>query len=314
MLTACLCLLMLAPLSMADPWSDASAIVQDPGSPFATDMIEGATDPQLDCDVALPTDWFEDLPPQPATQLSLSMLPRLSDSGFGIQNVDVRHSLLAGYNDLPPVTITPGIALQHWSGPIDLDLPSRVFEVYLDFQTLLWENENGSFALGATPGFYGDFELIDDQTFQWTGWALATRPLTSDLTLAAGFAYVRQLQSNWLPMGGLIWTPTDTTRWELVFPRPKATALFYDSGTWAYWGYVAGEFGGGAWSVEDAPQTNVLVAYSDLRLVHGWEAFSIEGHEWRAEIGYVFARDISVNDTSLSSPTDTFLAQVMFAF
>ena len=152
------------------------------------------------------------------------------------------------------------------------------------------------------------------QTFQWSGWFIGSRQLGQRWTILGGVAYLRQLQSNWLPMGGAVWAPNDSTRAELVFPRPRLARRIHSTDRWTTWGYLAGQFGGGAWSVLDSPGQNVLVGYSDLRLVGGVEGFSCKGHEWRAEFGYVFARELRVNSVLLEKPTDALLVQVTFAF
>jgi hypothetical protein len=254
------------------------------------------------------------LPSLPATQITAGHLPKFGADGFGITSIDVRHTLLLGYDELPPLNITPGAAVHGWSSPASLDLPSAVYDVYLDFYAQPWQSEAGAVSLGVTPGLYGDFESVDRETFQWSGWLLASRHLGLRWTVLGGVAYVRQLRANWLPIGGAIWTLSDATRFELLFPRPKVTHRFYTDGNWSHWGYIAGNFGGGAWSVADTPQNNVLVGYSDLRLLTGWEAFSSNGYEWRAETGYLFAREINVDNVPLQTPSGTFIAQVSFAF
>jgi hypothetical protein len=66
--------------------------------------------------------------------------------------------------------------------------------------------------------------------------------------------------------------------------------------------------------VEDEPGQNVLVGMSDLRLVAGWEAYTSGGKEWRAQLGYVFARDLSIQETSIFEPSDALLVEVSCGF
>ncbi len=250
----------------------------------------------------------------PATQFSAASLTELKQGGFGITSLDLRHTWLLGYDEYSPLNITPGLGVHLWSGPQTLDLPPQVYDVYMDLQWQPWRGEKSALLIGATPGLFGDLERIDNQTFQWSGWFMGSRQLGPRWTLLGGVAYLRQLQSNWLPMGGVVWAPSDSTRAELVFPRPRLARRLHSTDHWTTWGYVAGQFGGGAWSVQDSPVQNVLVGYSDLRLVSGVEAFSRSGYEWRTEFGYVFARDLRVNSVLLENPTDALLLQVTFAF
>lgn len=323
-------ILIIAQVTAADSSASAtslpppppSIVIETPAEPIPTLGQE----PQLygilpSEDLAWPEDaaWSDDstpLPatPLPATQLSTTFLPDLGSDGFGVNSFDLRHTLLLGYDENPPLNITPGAAMHAWSGPRELDLPPRVYDLYLDLQWQPWQSEKSALLLGATPGLYGDFERVDSTTFQWSGWLLGSRRVGQRWTLLGGVAYLRRLRSNWLPIGGAVWAVNDRTRLELLFPRPKLTRLCYADDEWTYWAYVAGQFGGGAWSVADTPEENVLVGYSDLRLLGGCEAFSVSGYEWRAEMGYVFDRQLSVNSTPLVTPSGTLLAQFTLAF
>ena len=283
----------------------SSRLAADPGAPPATSTaslpIEGE-------------DWEAGVAELPATLITAAYLPRFGSDGFGIASIDLRHVLLFGYGEYPPLEVTPGVAMHRWSGPGTLDLPEAVYDAYLDLHVRAWESELSAISFGLTPGLFGDFERVDSQTYQWSGWMLANRHLGPEWTLSGGVAYVRQLRGNWLPIGGAVWTPSDATRLELIFPRPRIARRLASRGVWTHWGYVAGKFGGGAWSVADTPEQNVLVGYSDLRLLGGWEAFSAMGREWRGEIGYVFGRDITVDDTVVDSPSGSLVAEWSFAF
>jgi hypothetical protein len=250
----------------------------------------------------------------PGTHLTTTHLERFNQRGLGITSLDVRHTWLLGYDDYAPLNITPGVAVHFWAGPNALDLPPRVYELFLDLQWQVWKGDEAAMLVGVTPGLYGDMEHIDNRSFQWSGWLVGSRQLGPRCTLLGGVAYLRQLQSNWLPVGGAIWVPNEHSRLELVFPRPRLARRVHGTDDWALWSYVAGQFGGGAWAVLDAPAQNVLVGYSDLRLLGGVEAFSRGGYEWRAELGYVFARELRVESVLLETPTDALLAHITVAF
>jgi hypothetical protein len=78
--------------------------------------------------------------------------------------------------------------------------------------------------------------------------------------------------------------------------------------------YLAGQLGGGAWAVADNPTTNLLVSYSDLRLLVGSESFYVRSAEWNVEAGYVLLRHPTVNDDAVESSRGTALVQVSVAF
>ena len=72
--------------------------------------------------------------------------------------------------------------------------------------------------MGLTPGVYGDYKAFNSRAFQLTGWGLVDIAVTKTWTLLAGAAVVRQLDMRVMPVGGLVWTPNDATRLELLVP------------------------------------------------------------------------------------------------
>jgi hypothetical protein len=250
----------------------------------------------------------------PGTQTSVAWLAAGGKSGFGTLDIDVNHSWLFGYDAWPPLTITPGLGVHLWSGPSNIDLPPRVYDAYLDLQWRPIERENWGLSVGLTPGLYGDFENFDGRTFQLTGWILGNYQLSENSLLVGGAAYVRQLNQSLLPIGGIIWTPTEDWRLELIVPTPKISRRILDAGSSSTWCYVAGQYGGGSWAIEDTTDSNVLLAYSDLRLLLGIESFPSNGLQYSLEAGYVFARNLSVDDVSIFDPQDTVLLQASLAY
>lgn len=289
-----------SPLVEAAPsaWPDqASVPAQFPGSP-----IPDHSNPALSEDPATSA-------LLPGTQLRGTWITGGGRRGFGIAEFDINYTAYLGYNDLPPLTIAPGFGMHLWSGPTSLPLPPRVYDLYLDLQWRPIERETWGLSCGITPGFYGDFERFDHNTFQLTGWVMADVMLNENWKVAAGLAYVRQLESHLLPVGGLIWSPNDDMRLELVIPKPRFTHRYRTTELGSHWWYVGGQLGGGSWAVADTSTSNALVGYSDLRLSLGTEFLGVRGNWWSAEIGYVFARQITVDQYAAFEPADALLLQ-----
>jgi hypothetical protein len=270
-----------------------------------------------------PDDWqfspsddkLADIPQSfPAASVAFGWLAPGGATGFGSADLDVHYTWEVGQAfDREPLLITPGLGFHLWSGPEVLDLPPRVYDLYVDLSWRAINRDHSGLTLGLTPGYYGDFERLDSKAFQFTGWLLGDWTLNERWTLLGGLAYVRQLKSNLLPIGGLIWRPHDDARVDLVFPRPRVARRLAIDETQETWGYISGVFGGGAWAVDDGDR-NVLVRYSDLRLGMGVEWLRTDGGSTQVELGYVFARDISVNQFSVLSPGGTALFQVTTSF
>lgn len=250
----------------------------------------------------------------PGVQMRGAWLTGGGRRGFGVAEFDLSYTGYLGYNELPPLTISPGFGLHFWSGPRDLPLPPRVYDLYLDLQWRPIERETWGLSCGITPGFYGDFERFDHRTFQLTGWLMADVALSEQWQVAAGLAYIRQLESHLLPVGGLIWSPNDDMRLELLIPNPRFTHRYHTTQSGSHWWYVGGQLGGGSWAVADTPNSNALVGYSDLRISLGSEFLGARGDGWSAEIGYVFSRQITVDQYEAFAPSSAVLFQASILY
>jgi hypothetical protein len=236
-------------------------------------------------------------------------------NAFGTLDLDLNRTwLIPSGAEREPLSVTPGFGMHFWSGPQTLNLPPRVYDLYLDFAWQAWQDEQSGLAVGITPGFYGDFETLDSDTFQLTGYLMGNYRFSPEWNAVGGLAYVRQLQSHLLPVGGLVWTPDEDTQVDFLIPRPRFARRVRSDELGDVWWYVAGQFGGGAWAVADSPSRNVLVGYSDFRLLLGVQSFHVSGRELSWEIGYVFARDISINDVTVREPDNTFVLQGSLAY
>jgi hypothetical protein len=251
----------------------------------------------------------------PQTTLCMAWLAAGGANGFGTADLDLNRSWhwQAGSAG-EPVTITPGVGLHLWNGPSTLDLPPRVYDLYLDLSWRFISRDCWGVAGGITPGFYGDFARFDGNAFQLTGWLTGDWTLSQQWSLVAGLAYVRQLDSHLLPIGGAIWRPSDDLQVDLLFPRPRVAWRWFETPDDDVWLNFSGNFGGGAWSVDDGAGGSVLLQYSDLRLSFGAEIAGRQGRVATIEAGLAFSRDISVESTSLATPDSTFFLQATLAY
>jgi hypothetical protein len=116
-----------------------------------------------------------------------------------------------------------------------------------------------------------------------------------------------------LPAAGLIWTPSDDVRWELVMPVPriarrirtiKAPCATED------WIYLKGEFGGGVWSIVRNHGVQDRVTVRDYRVLLGIERTAVGGLGRYLEAGYVFGRALEFDsDTPDFRPDDTLIVR-----
>lgn len=172
------------------------------------------------------------------------------------------------------------------------DVPPKVFDLYLDcawhFPLTDWLSGH----VDVTPGIYTDFRTTPPDAFRWRGKAVGIINLSDELQVGAGVAYVNRLTVRTLPAGGVIWQPTCDTRMELVFPYPRITHRFLTSNGNEWWGYLAGEWGGGAWTFKNDVGGHEWVEYDDYRLLVGLEWLTRHDLAAHFEAGYIFHRQL----------------------
>lgn len=247
--------------------------------------------------------------------LTASWLSPRGVDGFGSTDVSVAHGWAwQGPFAEQPLSVAPGFGMHFLNGPADLELPGVVYDVFLDLSWRVWDRERGGISVGVTPGLYGDYRVISDESFQVTGWILGDLRLGPHWSLSGGVAVVRQLESSWLPIGGVTWTPTDDWQLEFTIPRPRIARRLFQTEDRDFWCFVAGQYGGGSWTVADGVGGNLLLSYSDMRILVGLNTWHVSNREWTWQIGYVFSRDIAVDRYSIASPADSWVLQVVASF
>jgi len=195
-----------------------------------------------------------------------------------------------------PLIVTPGFAVRYFDGPAAPDVPPRVYDAYAQFRWMRRLSSSWGIDLAVTPGVFSDFEQSTDEALRITGHGVLAWTCSPRLKLAVGVAYLDREDLGVLPVGGLIWTPRDDVRFELVAPRPRIARRIYWAGHFGDevqdWIYIAGELGGGTWAVARANGTDDVLTYRDWRALLGVERKVIGGLDTRFEVGYVFSRSI----------------------
>jgi hypothetical protein len=202
------------------------------------------------------------------------------------------------YNTQTPLLVTPGFAFNWLEGPISTaavpaDLPSTVYDAYLDFAWYpRWQEWLGA-ELGFRTGVWSDFDHVSSDSIRLMGRGLASVAITPNLDVLFGAVYLDRLDVKLLPAGGFYYRPTPEWDMYLVFPNPKVRRFISAIGNTKWYGYAAGEYGGGSWTAHrDLSGFSDRFDYNDIRIIGGleWETQSfIRGH---IEIGYVWDREI----------------------
>jgi hypothetical protein len=227
-----------------------------------------------------------------------------------------------------PLLVTPGFQTDWLQGPVSgpplpgppvtaggPDLPPRLYAAYLDFAWFPKCNEWLGGELGLQPGIWTDFHNVDSDSIRILGRGLATVALSPQLDIRFGVIYLDRVDVKILPAGGFYYRPTPDWDMYLVFPNPKVRKFMTAVGNTKWWWYVAGEYGGGSWTVE-RQTTDDRIDINDIRVIGGleWETQThIRGH---IEAGYVFDREVVFvsGDPGSFKPDDTIMLRAGVSF
>ena len=234
-----------------------------------------------------------------------------------------------------PWFVSPGFGLHLWSDPADPAaprpaLPPRAYSAFLD---LGWKSDPHHIVgveLSSRLGIFSDFDRVESDSFRPKGVALLRYNVTPNLAVKAGIEYLNRADIKLLPAGGFLWTPNPQTRWDIYFPQPKLATYLTTLGTREMWWYVAGEYGGGVWTVtlDDAQPlvpglqpARTLMDINDIRVMLGVElnrpgGSGIGQGGMFIEAGYVFRREVilvAFPDESFRV-SDTFMLRGGIAF
>jgi hypothetical protein len=332
--------------SMFDPSATASTPMLIPGQPpaIATPIIVGPTvaAPFVHADQViipgnLPLELSDQPPPVliapstprgqkngPLQRLSFhtTYLPKFDDDGLGA--VDFENSAMVAFpfpTRQMPLVLTPGFDFHLVDGPdseaaAGADLPPRLYDIFLQIRWMTKLSDRWSLTFATTPGYYTDFEGDHSAALRVTAQLLGIWEWRPESQLIFGVVYLDREDIGLLPAGGLIWTPNDANRLELIFPRPRFLHRFHQTMIYEDWWSIGAEFGGGEWAVQRAVGFDDVVDISDYRITAGVERKSIDYLVgMRLEVGYVFGRQIEYRSGTPSfDPSDTVLVRAGFFY
>lgn len=219
-----------------------------------------------------------------------------------------------------PAYVAPSFGLNLLAGPhssTGADLPGQVYSAYLDSGWQSDPNQMLSVDLGLRVGVFSDFDSHGSDSIRVMGRGLAHFRLSPFSTFKGGVYYIDRERADWLPAVGILYQPTPTKSYDIFFPEPKLSHYLRTLGTQDVWGYVAGEYGGGAWTVRRESGQDDYVDISDFRLLLGleWGRSDLIRQGRRTgffEVGYVFDRELYYkrNPQDNISPNDTIMLRV----
>ena len=176
-----------------------------------------------------------------------------------------------------PLYVVPSFSIHLWDGPdsstnnISADLPGSAYSGFLDVGWNSDPNQIFSAELGVRVGAFTDFNTFNSDTIRVLGKALGNFRLTPNSTLKGGVFYLDRVDVKLLPAGGILYQPNPYTRLDIFFPQPKFARYFRTIGTRDVWWFIAGDYGGGSWTIGREGGGEDQVDINELRAVAGFE-------------------------------------------
>jgi len=222
---------------------------------------------------------------------------------FGMFSLESLPTLAQGEN----WGLVTGAGFHFLSGPVQTDMPPRLFDFSVGFQRRKWLTDSLGYDIAARVGAFSDFEGSARKGIRYPSHGVAFLKLNPTTNLVLGVDYLSRDDIKILPVAGLILKPRDDLRLDLVFPRPCIEWQFSPDNSL----YLAGELGGGTWAIQRTPAANDVVTYRDYRLLLGLSTKGDKGNQAALEFGYVFGRHLSYRSGQGDySPIDTLIIQL----
>lgn len=233
--------------------------------------------------------------------------------GFGVSDVDAKTQLVIPvFVKGSPLRLAMGFADTFLQTPTGIDVPNQLYGVQAELRWFIPFRETLAVDLGAGGGLFSDFSGSGSSGFRVTGRAILVKTVSDRLKWSAGVLYLGRQNLKAMPVAGLIYTPEDDVRIELLIPRSRIARRISWVGTREHWMYAGLElFGGNSWAIEQAGGVEDVVIYKDNRLIVGYETKAPGALAGRVEAGYVFARHLEFkNDPTKLDPGGTMLLRI----
>lgn len=212
---------------------------------------------------------------------------------FGVSDFDARTSIvLPIFAQGSPLRLGLGAGSTQIDAPAALALPNQLFNVSGDLRWYVPLKETWGVDLAIGGAVYSDMEGSAGQGFRVTGRAIFVKEWSPELKLSAGILYLGRKNLLAMPVAGLIYTPRDDFRVEVLIPRPRVLKRIRLNGDREHWIYTGLEvFGGNTWAVTQPSGADDVFIYKDNRVLVGYETKAPYRLSGRIEAGYVFMRE-----------------------
>lgn len=202
--------------------------------------------------------------------------------------------------------------------------PDSLYNASLNIAWIQTLNERWSMMLLASPGWASDGKESEDSVRCPVTFGMTWTP-NKRWKVVFGAAYLDRSDLSFMPYGGLVWTPNDDVKVELMAPQARLAWRSYSDGLLSQfdrktaierWNYVGFGFGGGSWAVRSVDNQADFAMSREFSLLLGCERIKKGYYTCNLEIAYLFGRRMKFDHETQSTykPDDSLLLRLKFAF
>lgn len=262
--------------------SDGSEIIVieeviDPAQPIAPGQAAVDTKAEIEEEIL-----FGDWVGYNAATGDTTWIPGSGDD-FGIFSMQ-SYPTLSLSNDAELVS---GMGFHFLNGPVTTDMPARLYDFQLAYQSRATRSENFVLDYKIGIGAFSDFEGSARKGIRFPGHIVGYYQWQPWFLSVLGVEFLDRDDVSLLPVAGFIWRPRNNVVAQFVFPKPQLQVKVSDE----HFIYLAGELGGDTWAIERLSGQNDVVTYSDLRLLYGIASIDTDS-AGSIEFGWAFSRSL----------------------
>lgn len=222
---------------------------------------------------------------------TLGIIPEKGDQ-FGMTSLESTAHSTSGYCS----GFNFGYAFHFLSGPQQIDLPPRLYQFAMAYQSRGRMSDYLSYDGAVSVTVNSDFEGSAREGVLFPGHFAGMLHVAPEIDWVVGVDYLHRDDIKLLPIVGFSYHSDlmPNIRWDLVFPRP--TVQFALPGGHMF--HVAGRLGGGTWDFELPNGTEDVVTYRDYRLLLGFSRGRGKEGIQSIEVGYLFGRKLELRDAN----------------
>ncbi|MCA9140868.1 MAG: hypothetical protein KDB00_29055 [Planctomycetales bacterium] len=231
-------------------------------------------------------------------------------SGFSGSYVDVAISTGIPLGSMENILgIRPRVRVDWIDADPAIDVPGELYDFELLFFNRYTLTDRLSTTAVVSPSLRSDLTTSDHATRLFALGLLNWQWIPDRLTLSGGGVYLGRADIAFLPVVGMLWSPSRVTKLDLRFPTSKLShRIAKDGGRSETWGFLSAGLGGNTWSITRSNAAPDEISLREYNMRLGIERIVDGGGGCFADVGYAFGRQLEYSsDESVVKLDDAIL-------